>query len=42
MSQERLTLLHAHKHKTDELILEDVARDFMYNSDHRLHIFGKF
>ena len=45
MSQERLNnvmLLHVHKQKTDELVLAEVARDFVNDSEHRLHIFGKF
>ena len=39
MSQEQLNnvmLLHVHKQKTDELILEDVAQDF---DEHSVHIF---
>ena len=45
MTQERLNhvmLLNVHKEKTDELILEDVARDFVNDNEHRVHIFGKF
>ena len=45
MSQEQLNNvmpLHVHKQKTDELVLEEVARDFVNDSEHRLHIFGKF
>ena len=39
MTQERLNV---HKEKIDELILEDVARDFVNDNEHRVHIFGKF
>ena len=45
MIQERLNnlmLLHVHKQKTDELLLAEVARDFVNDSEHCLHIFGKF
>ena len=45
MSQEWLNnvmLLHVHKQKTDELVLEDVARDFVNDNEHRVHLFGKF
>ena len=45
MSQERLNnvmLLQVHKQKTDELVLEDVAQDFVNDNEHRVHLFGKF
>ena len=44
MSQSRLNAimtLHVHKHKTDRICLEDVAKAFS-NSDHRHSIFGTF
>ena len=46
MSQQQrlnhLMLLHIHKERTDALDLEDAAREFIANSEHRQRIFGAF
>ena len=45
MSQQRLNhlmLLHVHKERTDALDLEEAAREFIVNSEHRQRIFGAF
>ena len=44
MSQQRLNnlmVLHVHKDISDQLNLEDVAKDFIGESEHRLKIFGR-
>ena len=35
-------LQHVHKQKTNELTLEDVARDFVNDNKHCMHIFENF
>ena len=45
MYQQRLNhlmLLHVHKERTDALDLEEAAREFIANSEHRQRIFGAF
>ena len=45
MSQERLNhlmVLHVHKDLTDDLVLTDVANEFVSKCDRRLQVFGKF
>ena len=45
MTQSRLNqlmILHAHKEKTDSLILTDIANDFVAGHESRLSQFGKF
>eukprot|EP00731_Ephydatia_muelleri_P010110 Em0005g696a len=37
-----LMLLHVHKERTDVLDLEEAAREFIVNSEHRQRIFGAF
>ena len=37
-----LMLLHVHKERTDALDLEEAAREFIVNSEHRQRIFGAF
>lgn len=45
MTQERLNhtmLLHAHKDKTDQLALVNIAQEFILFNDRRRHFFGQF
>ena len=35
-------MLHIHKARLDELSLVDVANDFVFKSDHRKTLFGRF
>lgn len=45
MTQNRLNhtmMLHVHKEKTDALSLVNVANEFVFGSEHRLKLFGKF
>ena len=45
MTQQRLNnlmVLHVHKDITDSLKLQDIANEFVGNSEHRLKIFGTF
>ena len=45
MSQQRLNhlmLLHVHKERTDALDLEEAAREFIVNSEHRQRISAHF
>ena len=34
--------LHVHKERTDNLVLTDVANEFVGKREHRLHVLGKF
>ena len=45
MTQQRLNnlmVLHVHKDITDSLKLQDIANEFVGNSEHRLKTFGTF
>ena len=45
MTQQRLNnlmVLHVHKDITDSLKLQDIAKEFVGDSEHRLKIFGTF
>ena len=37
-----LLILHVHKHKTDELNLTDIAKEFVNRNERRIHFVGKF
>ena len=37
-----IMILHVHKDHTDNLNLVDVANDFVFGSDHRMQLFGRF
>ena len=37
-----LLILHVHKHKTDELNLTDIAKEFVNRNERRINFFGKF
>ena len=37
-----LLILHAHKERTDDLVLPSCLNEFVKGNEHRLHVFGKF
>ena len=39
---DHLMTLHVHKERTDNLLLSDVADEFVSKSERRLQVFGKF
>ena len=38
----KLLVLHVHKYRTEELQLETCLNGFVFGSEHRTHLFGKF
>ena len=45
MSQLRLNnllILHAHKDRTDDLVIPSCLNEFVKGNEHRLHVFGEF
>ena len=37
-----LLILHAHKDRTDDLVIPSCLKEFVKRNEHRLHIFGEF